>query len=130
MKKTIIYCDVCGKQITGRVYKVGFGVVEGDQINGDEVFEDIEQDMDFCVNCIEEVAEMVRNCKDRMTASTLEVEEPVRHGRWLPKHHYIAGYEFVSGHICSECGDDAMNAEGDDFLTDFCPNCGARMDKK
>lgn len=23
---------------------------------------------------------------------------------------------------------DALNAEGDDFLTDFCPNCGARMD--
>lgn len=55
---------------------------------------------------------------------------PVRHGRWLPKHHYIAGYEFVSGHICSECCDDALNAEGDDFLTDFCPNCGARMDEE
>lgn len=52
---------------------------------------------------------------------------PVKHGMWLPKHHYIAGYEFVSGHICSECGNDALNAEGDDFLTEFCPNCGARM---
>lgn len=52
---------------------------------------------------------------------------PVKHGRWLPKHHYIAGYEFVSGHICSECGNDALNAEGDDFLTEFCPSCGARM---
>lgn len=60
-------------------------------------------------------------------APTIDAE-PVRHGRWLPKHHYIAGYEFVSGHICSECGNDALNAEGDDFLTDFCPNCGARMD--
>ena len=55
---------------------------------------------------------------------------PVRHGMWLPKHHYIAGHEFVSGHICSECGDDALNAEGDEFLTDYCPNCGARMDKE
>ena len=55
---------------------------------------------------------------------------PVRHGRWLPKHHYIAGYDFVSGHICSECGDDALNAEGTDFLTDFCPHCGARMDEE
>lgn len=53
---------------------------------------------------------------------------PVRHGMWLPKHHYIAGYEFVSGHICSECGDDALNAEGDEFLTDYCPTCGAKMD--
>ena len=55
---------------------------------------------------------------------------PVRHGKWLPKHHYIAGHEFVSGHICSECGDDAMNAEGDEFLTDYCPWCGARMDEE
>lgn len=55
---------------------------------------------------------------------------PVRHGKWLPKHHYIAGYEFVSGHICSECGNDALNAEGDDFLTDYCPNCGAKMDER
>ena len=53
--------------------------------------------------------------------------EPVRHGMWLPKHHYIAGHEFASGHICSECGDDALNAEGDEFLTGYCPNCGARM---
>lgn len=56
------------------------------------------------------------------------VDVPVIHGKWLPKHHYIAGYEFASGHICSECGNDALNAEGDDFLTDFCPNCGAKMD--
>lgn len=55
---------------------------------------------------------------------------PVRHGMWLLKHHYIAGHEFVSGHICSECGDDALNAEGDEFLTDYCPNCGARMDEE
>ena len=55
---------------------------------------------------------------------------PVRHGKWLPKHHYIAGYEYVSGHICSECGNDALNAEGDEFLTDFCPKCGAMVDEE
>ena len=60
-------------------------------------------------------------------AQTVDAEH-VRHGKWLPKHHYIAGHEFVSGHICSECGDDAMNAEGDEFVTDYCPWCGARMD--
>ena len=68
-------------------------------------------------------------CADDAIVDAPTVEAvPVVHGKWLPKHHYIAGYEFVSGHICSECGNDALNAEGDDFLTDFCPNCGARMD--
>lgn len=66
--------------------------------------------------------------KERIDSMPTVDAEPVRHGMWLPKHHYIAGYEFVSGHICSECGDDALNAEGDDFLTDYCPNCGAKMD--
>lgn len=55
---------------------------------------------------------------------------PVRHGEWLPIHHYIAGHEVVLGYICSECGNGALNAEGEDFLTDFCPNCGARMDEE
>ena len=64
----------------------------------------------------------------KTTLKELPSAQPVRHGKWLPKHHYIAGYEFVSGHICSECGNDALNAEGDDFLTDYCPNCGALMD--
>ena len=64
----------------------------------------------------------------KTTLKELPSAQPVRHGKWLPKHHYIAGYEFVSGHICSECGNDALNAEGDDFLTDYCPNCGAKMD--
>ena len=65
---------------------------------------------------------------DVLALETVPSAQPVRHGKWLPKHHYIAGYEFVSGHICSECGNDALNAEGDDFLTDYCPNCGAKMD--
>lgn len=75
MKKTIVYCDVCGKQITGQVYKVFFGVQESAGIVADQCFDDIEKEMDFCVNCIGDVAEMVRNCRERMTASTLELEE-------------------------------------------------------
>lgn len=72
------------------------------------------------------VSHGVVHYEDIMTQPTVDAV-PVRHGKWLPKHHYIAGHEFVSGHICSECGDDALNAEGDEFLTDYCPNCGADM---
>ena len=88
MKKTIRYCDLCGREITGRVYKVGFGILEGDQINGDNIFEDIEQDMDFCVTCIEEIAEMVTNCKSILAPATVTVEEkedPVPVGEKKPK---------------------------------------------
>ena len=43
-------------------------------------------------------------------APTIEAE-PVRHGRW------------ECGGFCSECGID-----NEERKTDFCPNCGARMD--
>lgn len=82
----------------------------------------------------DQIADVDMDRTDSVTFHTKhgkEVEfKKVRHGMWLPKHHYIAGHEFVSGHICSECGDDALNAEGDEFLTDYCPWCGARMDEE
>ena len=55
--------------------------------------------------------------------------EPVRHGKWVPKYIRIGGQDWASGMKCSECGEDALNAEGNEFLTDYCPNCGARMDE-
>ena len=53
---------------------------------------------------------------------------PVRHAKWIPKTIKIGGIDWPSWMKCSECGNDALNAEGTDFLTDFCPWCGARMD--
>lgn len=77
MKKITIYCDGCGKQITGMIYKVGFGILEGDQINADPVYEDIEQEMDFCLTCIVDLADTVRNYSRKMEAPALEeTEEP------------------------------------------------------
>ena len=54
---------------------------------------------------------------------------PVRHAKWIPKITKIGGIDWPSGMKCSGCGEDALNAEGIDFLTDFCPHCGARMDE-
>ena len=44
---------------------------------------------------------------------------PVRHGRWIDG-------------VCSECGFDAMYYKGipAQVYTDYCPSCGARMDKE
>ena len=52
----------------------------------------------------------------------------VRHAKWIPKITKIGWIDWPSGMKCSGCGEDALNAEGTDFLTDFCPHCGARMD--
>ena len=54
--------------------------------------------------------------------------EPVLHGKWIvwngmdiPENH--------GRHKCSECGKFAIKPKyGDEILTDFCPNCGAKMD--
>lgn len=43
----------------------------------------------------------------------------VKHGRWIDG-------------VCSECGFDAMYYKGipAQVYTDYCPSCGARMDKE
>lgn len=45
---------------------------------------------------------------------------PVRHGKWLSREEGKV-YPFWERYTCSVCGKHA-----DD--TDYCPNCGARMD--
>lgn len=45
---------------------------------------------------------------------------PVVHGRW----RLVGVFGFNDCYICSECGKIAMN-DGN-----YCPNCGAKMDKE
>ena len=64
---------------------------------------------------------------DVLPGSTFDIvlKEPaadvaeVRHGRWIDG-------------VCSECGFDAMYYKGipAQVYTDYCPSCGARMDKE
>ena len=54
---------------------------------------------------------------------TIEAE-PVRRGRWIHD-----GYDLQHGNDwihCSECGKRGINVPAD--LTNYCPNCGAKMD--
>ncbi|MBP3798013.1 MAG: hypothetical protein J6I46_09615 [Ruminococcus sp.] len=55
--------------------------------------------------------------------------QPVKHGRWIID--YAEGTKIYHAH-CSECGKEPNNHIGGDYyidkLSDFCPNCGARMD--
>lgn len=45
---------------------------------------------------------------------------PVVHGRW----RWVCELGFNDCYICSECGKIAMND------SNYCPNCGAKMDKE
>ena len=53
----------------------------------------------------------------------------VRHGRWLEYDGADKGF-----HYCSECKGQAFNyedgGEAIEVLCDWCPNCGARLDKE
>jgi hypothetical protein len=54
---------------------------------------------------------------------------PVRHGRWITWEE--AGNDIPSPHRheCSVCHDAAqVLVNGVELLSDYCPNCGARMD--
>lgn len=53
---------------------------------------------------------------------------PVRHGKWVQRYIKIGGQVFKHGMQCSVCAEPALDNEGDDYLTNYCPNCGARMD--
>lgn len=55
--------------------------------------------------------------------------EPVRHGRWITWAE--AGNDVPSEELyeCSACHDAAPHlVSGFDFLSAYCPNCGAKMD--
>ena len=49
---------------------------------------------------------------------------PVRHGRWIDKGEYA---------VCTECGvrrgTQYDGVEPIPWMTQFCPNCGAKMDE-
>lgn len=90
---------------------------------------------------------IVEDMQAVVDSHTIEAE-PVRHGRWIER--LDGDCEFVH-HMCSECKADAFfqyiieadwdeNIDGEwynrgdeitgieEFLTDYCPHCGARMD--
>ena len=62
----------------------------------------------------------------------------VRHGAWIDyeSDEGHGPYDSKDWYRCSECGKDALGRCGDDEwysfprLSDYCPNCGAKMDKE
>lgn len=62
---------------------------------------------------------------------------PVVHGRWMPVYESeitgwdpaVAGRDPIGGYICSACKEESIYDCNDEFvLSNYCPNCGAKMD--
>lgn len=77
---------------------------------------------------------LVRDLVNRTPAADVA---PVVHGVWIPVHESeisgwnpeVAGIDPIGGYICSACKNEAVYDCNDKFvLSDYCPNCGARMD--
>lgn len=64
------------------------------------------------------VDECLRDCKDELEGIPAADVAPVVHARWIPFHSEAAG----DIQYCSAC------KIGFAAKTDFCPNCGAKMD--
>lgn len=63
---------------------------------------------------------------------------PVKRGFWKPISESemtgfnpkFAGRDPIAGYKCSNCGNEAIFSCNDEFvLSDYCPNCGAKMDR-
>ncbi len=70
MKK--VFCDLCGKEIASEINKVAFGITSGsDDYKRNTAMDDIQEDMDFCNECISKVATAIR-----MLVAPAQLEKP------------------------------------------------------
>lgn len=61
--------------------------------------------------------------KDILKQPTIDAV-PIKHGRWIVKNGYLG-----NTYYCSECEKAVyLNKFEEPNLTDYCPDCGARMD--
>ena len=78
--------------------------------------------MYFEVPCLprdEAIQRQVCEVRDKINEIQAADVAPVRHGRWL--YHTL-----IDGHIHAECSE----CHKIRIIDNFCPNCGAKMDKE
>lgn len=67
-------------------------------------------------------AETAEWCLKQLTDIPAADVVEVRHGRWTKELLFCKP-------VCSECGEPCIGLHGYDYeLTNYCPNCGAKMD--
>lgn len=58
---------------------------------------------------------------------TADVRE-ILHGEWVIQE--VCPPEYHGKHFCSKCGGQALSERYKEYLSNFCPNCGADMRKE
>lgn len=93
-----------------------------------EELENLRQKYEMQDDCDELVA---RVCKNAIAELPLADVAPVRYGKWL-NEDFPEKMATVHGMaICSVCGELSHKVEhGYNVLSNYCPNCGAKMDKE
>lgn len=84
---------------------------------------------DYCEeNCGKENREGYKTCKNCGMLNVPSTDtQAVKHGRWIDIHEYCKMNGYIPSGIgicywCSECG------KTEPKISDYCPNCGAKMD--
>lgn len=62
------------------------------------------------------------------TVNTMPTIDPVKQGHWNLVSRQNIWDDLVDVYECSECKKYTTNGRGNTSPTDYCPNCGARMD--
>lgn len=64
-----------------------------------------------------------------------DVKPAQQTGHWIPvgMTEAVGGESAMWGsavayHVCSECREQALEEDGEEKLSDFCPHCGAKME--
>ena len=107
MKRLVISCDKCGKEIVGKPARVTFFSTERESVSYDETLYDPKQD--YCTDCVTELIALIDNFKptkeEEKVAKKAEAKKPrkrkVDAGRiWAL---YDAGWKTKDIAIDAEC---------------------------
>ena len=78
---------------------------------------------------LQKVCSILEDCKDIVAVVSAADVAPVVHGRWIVTEEYNDVIEMdVVKYACSACGEYRLSATTLSQATNYCPNCGARMD--
>ena len=80
--------------------------------------EEITGDGDY-YNGKDDMQDEIRDMVSRFPAADVA---PVRHGRWIEHKHFHHDHYIDSTYECSECKVE------EPLTSDYCPNCGVKMD--
>lgn len=96
-------------------------LIDADNVNPSDVFIGTS---DFATDARIAVCELLRN---QPTVDAV----PVVHGRWIP-HAVDArkGTMSIDEDVCSVCGKDFLQIRETGCVWNYCPNCGAKMDRE